>query len=154
MQQQPQQRRQPNRKERRDFQKSQDKLEKKLRVKQHRLINKNRTYFKDIALAQQLPLGFKVGGGGVTVESNEELYLELLKDVYKHRVEYNSVSFFANLAYLFWFLVIFTIVSSIVAENKSQFSLISLGLKPLSINLYFISSAKCHSSLICFWFKK
>ena len=126
MQQQPQQRRQPNRKERRDFQKSQDKLEKKLRVKQHRLINKNRTYFKDIALAQQLPLGFKVEGGGVTVESNEELYLELLKDVYKHQVEYNSVSFFANLAYLFWFLVI--VLKCYVLKSFLYFLLLIFGL--------------------------
>ena len=73
-----------------------EKNEKKLRLKQYRLIQRNVKYFQDVSMARRMPLAFRCGNGVVTIESDEVAYLELLKDAYKLTNEYESVSFFSR----------------------------------------------------------
>ena len=90
------QRPQLNRKQRREMKLMHEKNEKKLRLKQYRLIQRNVKYFQDVSMARRMPLGFRDDNGVVTIESDEVAYLELLKDAYKLTNEYESVSFFSR----------------------------------------------------------
>ena len=83
-----------------------EKNEKKLRLKQYRLIQRNVKYFQDVSMARRMPLGFRDDNGVVTIESDEVAYLELLKDAYKLTNEYESVSFFSRGGILLWYAVL------------------------------------------------
>lgn len=84
----------------------QEKTEKKWRLKQYRLIQRNSKYFQDVSMARRMPLGFRVGNEVVTIETDEAEYLKLLKTAYKQNNEYESVSFFSRGGLLLWYGVL------------------------------------------------
>ena len=119
--------RQLNKKERRTERNDSKKKLAKLRTKQIRLINQNTKYFKNKTLALQLPLVFQVGEGRVvTVESDEVLFLEMLKKAYKSKNDYDSVAYFSRIGMFFWYLVV--ILKCFITGSTALFIFLNLGL--------------------------
>jgi hypothetical protein len=124
---QQQRRRQLNKKERRIERNENKKNLAKLRTKQIRLINQNAKYFQNKTLALQLPLGFQVGEGRVvTVESDEALFLEMLKKTYKSKNDYDSVAYFSRIGMFLWYLVL--ILKCYITGSTALFIFLNVGL--------------------------